>query len=317
MAQTQHWYVKEISELTHISVQTLHHYDKIGLLNPSHRLPNGYRLYTEADLSKLQQIIALKFFGFDLAKIKELLQQPLDMLRHFFLQVQCLDEKAKHLMHARDALKNILSQCSDDQSIPWQSIIKIIEVYRMTETIDHQWAREILTEEELKKFVAFQQELKNRFSNEEKIQFESEWQAITKEIYQHMNESPESTKAIGIAKRMMDRVNKLYGHKNGALRFAIWEKGFKGGHGKEFGLSEEAVVWLDQAVYAYHTTRIKAALNAIGLENEMQLKSLWELLLRDMYGDWEEGKKSFIQDLLNDTRINQDKKNWIKKIFEP
>ena len=58
------WYVKDLSKLTGISVQTLHHYDRIALLKPSLRLSNGYRLYSEQDLLKLQQIIALKFFGF-------------------------------------------------------------------------------------------------------------------------------------------------------------------------------------------------------------------------------------------------------------
>jgi DNA-binding transcriptional MerR regulator len=52
------WYVKDLSNLTGVSKQTLHHYDQIGLLKPSLRLTNGYRLYSEADLLKLQQIIA-------------------------------------------------------------------------------------------------------------------------------------------------------------------------------------------------------------------------------------------------------------------
>ena len=60
------WYIKELSNLTHISVQTLYYYDRIGLLKPSIRLSNGYRLYSEKDLSKLQQIISLKFFGFEI-----------------------------------------------------------------------------------------------------------------------------------------------------------------------------------------------------------------------------------------------------------
>ena len=56
-----HWYVKDLSKLTGISVQTLHHYDRIELLKPSLRLSNGYRVYSEKDLLQLQQIIALKF----------------------------------------------------------------------------------------------------------------------------------------------------------------------------------------------------------------------------------------------------------------
>ena len=67
------WYVKELSKLTGVSRRTLHHYDTFGLLKPSVRLDNAYRLYSEGDLLKLQQIIALKFFGFGLAQIKTLL----------------------------------------------------------------------------------------------------------------------------------------------------------------------------------------------------------------------------------------------------
>ena len=79
-----HWYVKTLSKLTGVSVQTLHHYDHIGLLKPSVRLTNGYRLYSERDLLKLQQIIALKFFGFGLSQIKTLLTGNVETLGHFF-----------------------------------------------------------------------------------------------------------------------------------------------------------------------------------------------------------------------------------------
>ena len=88
------WYVKDLSKLTGISVQTLHHYDRIALLKPSLRLSNGYRLYSEQDLLKLQQIIALKFFGFELSKIKALLTDRAGALEHFSVQAQFLERKA-------------------------------------------------------------------------------------------------------------------------------------------------------------------------------------------------------------------------------
>src|SRR4029078_5820317 len=80
------WYVKDLSKLTDVSVQTLHHYDRIGLLKPSVRLPNGYRLYSEKDLLRLQQIIALKFFGFELTQVKSLLKGSSNALEHFTKQ---------------------------------------------------------------------------------------------------------------------------------------------------------------------------------------------------------------------------------------
>lgn len=64
------WFVKDLSRLTGVSVQTLHHYDRINLLKPSLRLANGYRVYSENDLLKLQQIIALKFLVLSFRKLK-------------------------------------------------------------------------------------------------------------------------------------------------------------------------------------------------------------------------------------------------------
>ncbi len=41
------WFVKDLSKLTSVTVQTLHHYDRIDLLKPSLRRANGYRVYSE------------------------------------------------------------------------------------------------------------------------------------------------------------------------------------------------------------------------------------------------------------------------------
>ena len=69
------WYIKEFSKLTNVTVRTLHHYDQIDLLKPSVRFPNGYRVYTESDLIKLQQIMALRFLGFSLSVIKDIMKK--------------------------------------------------------------------------------------------------------------------------------------------------------------------------------------------------------------------------------------------------
>lgn len=99
-----HWYVKDLSKLTSVTVQTLHHYDKIGLLTPSLRGANGYWVYSEKDLVKLQQIIALKFFGFELSHIKRLLDGQFEVRDHFALQAQWNDLMTD--MHGHDQAKN-------------------------------------------------------------------------------------------------------------------------------------------------------------------------------------------------------------------
>lgn len=68
--------VKEVADLAGVSVRTLHHYDRLELLKPSAVLDNGYRLYSDADLARLQQILFFKELDFSLQRIKEILDSP-------------------------------------------------------------------------------------------------------------------------------------------------------------------------------------------------------------------------------------------------
>lgn len=68
--------VKEVAELTGVSVRTLHHYDEIGLLKPEEVTDSGYRIYSGANLETLQQILFLRELGFSLGKIKEIITDP-------------------------------------------------------------------------------------------------------------------------------------------------------------------------------------------------------------------------------------------------
>lgn len=103
------WYVKDLSKITGVTIQTLHHYDRIGLLKPSVRLPNGYRVYSKKDLLKLQQIIALKFFGFNLSQIKKLLSGTAGALEHFSIQSKLLEQKANALLSVSNVLKGVIT----------------------------------------------------------------------------------------------------------------------------------------------------------------------------------------------------------------
>lgn len=68
--------VKEVAQMVGISVRTLHHYDQIGLLKPRSVTPAGYRLYTDEDLERLQQILFFKEMDFNLQEIKEIIDSP-------------------------------------------------------------------------------------------------------------------------------------------------------------------------------------------------------------------------------------------------
>lgn len=68
--------VKEVSELTGISVRTLHYYDEIGLFKPTEVNEAGYRLYDDKAIDKLGQILVFKELDIPLADIKHIMENP-------------------------------------------------------------------------------------------------------------------------------------------------------------------------------------------------------------------------------------------------
>lgn len=68
--------VSQVARLAHLSVRALHHYDQIGLLVPSARTAAGYRLYGQADLDRLQQILFFRELAFPLEEIGRILGDP-------------------------------------------------------------------------------------------------------------------------------------------------------------------------------------------------------------------------------------------------
>ncbi|HSH66467.1 MAG TPA: MerR family transcriptional regulator, partial [Bacteroidia bacterium] len=68
--------VGELAEKAGLTVRTLHHYDEIGLLVPSRRSASGYRLYDEADLQRLRDILLFRQLGLSLEAIRQLLEDP-------------------------------------------------------------------------------------------------------------------------------------------------------------------------------------------------------------------------------------------------
>lgn len=102
--------VHEVSELAGISVRTLHHYDSIGLFSPSVRTEAGYRLYDEASLVQLQQILLFRELEFSLKDIKTIMSSPgFDRRKAIEQQIQLLELKRDHierLLHMARAMRD-------------------------------------------------------------------------------------------------------------------------------------------------------------------------------------------------------------------
>ena len=98
MTRSRTYQVKDVARLTGVSVRTLHHYDAIGLLVPSGRTAAGYRLYTDADLLRLQQILIGRELGLPLEEIRQSLDDP-----RFDRKAALLDQRQRLHERARQA----------------------------------------------------------------------------------------------------------------------------------------------------------------------------------------------------------------------
>lgn len=94
--------VGEVSKITKVSVRALHHWDEIGLVHPSRRSPKGYRLYTDDDLDRLQQVLFFRELGFRLEDIAVALADPAFDRRQALLSHRAL--LSERVAHARALL---------------------------------------------------------------------------------------------------------------------------------------------------------------------------------------------------------------------
>ena len=164
----------EFARLAGVTVRTLHHYDRLGLLEPSGRTESGYRLYGERDFARLQQIVTLKFIGLPLDEIGELLDRsPLDLAGWLRLQRVALEEKRRQLDLAVSALSEAERAAASAEGAGWEAFARIIEVIEMHKNMD--WVKKYYTEEQLA-------ELASRWSPELQERAERDWAALIKDV---------------------------------------------------------------------------------------------------------------------------------------
>jgi len=93
--------VGELAEAAGLTVRALHHFDEIGLVRPSERSSGGHRLYTEADLRRLYQVLALRQLGVPLAEISSSLDGNVaETMRRQLAQVG-RDIEQRQRLHSR------------------------------------------------------------------------------------------------------------------------------------------------------------------------------------------------------------------------
>lgn len=151
-------------------MRALHHYDRLGLLKPSGRTGSGYRVYSDRDFARLEQIVALKFIGFPLFQIRGLLRsKEIDLAAALRQQRQILAEKRDHLDRAMQAIERAEKVVSAGGEPDWEPFRKVIEVIQMQTRKD--WMKKYYSEEQLAN-------LRQRWSPEVQAESERLWTAL-------------------------------------------------------------------------------------------------------------------------------------------
>ena len=100
--------VNEVSKLSGVSIRSLHHYDKIGLLPATEVTAAGYRLYDDKALERLQMILLFKELQFPLKEITTILDNPeFDRRKALEQQIKLLELRKEHLENLIDLARGI------------------------------------------------------------------------------------------------------------------------------------------------------------------------------------------------------------------
>ncbi len=220
----EYYSIKKLCELTGVTAVTLRYYDKIGLLKPAYKTHRQYRRYAKKDLATLQQLTTLRYLGFSIEQMKQVLSDArLDIKQSLRVQGMIMREKAKRLNEAAQLVESLLENLEKNNLIDWQIQSKIIAVLQLQETGENDWYKTFLTPHEEKEFNDLAQQRTPAYWKD----YQDRWAALFKDIEDNLSTDPESEVGIEFAKRWFDLVNEVYGN-NRALGNKLWE-GYKAG----------------------------------------------------------------------------------------
>ena len=186
--------VHEVSQLAGVSVRTLQYYDKIGLLHPSKYSDAGYRLYSDTDLERLQQILLFRELEFPLKDIMEIMESP------NFDRNKAFDQQITLLKLKKDHLENLINFASG---------IKLLGVKYMDfsafdrSRLDDYAARAKAAWGNSPEYKEFQEKAKGRTPEEDQI-LNEECMMIFRGFGKMKDTDPSSEAALELVKKLQD-----------------------------------------------------------------------------------------------------------------
>lgn len=187
--------VGELAARVGVSVRTLHHYDRLGLVRPAARSEAGYRLYREPDLLRLQQVLTLRRLGLPLRRIREVLDgEDFDVAASLHIQRRALRERIEELRRIESAIAEALDVQERSGVWDWDLVLRAAEAAGNS---GDDLMQKYYTPEQMAQFA----ELRAETPPEEIASVEREWTTLLADVRASRGLDPASPEAKALAAR--------------------------------------------------------------------------------------------------------------------
>jgi MerR family transcriptional regulator, thiopeptide resistance regulator len=195
----------EFAALAGVTVRALHYYDRVGLLKPLTRTDAGYRQYSERDLVRLEQIVLLKFLGFSLRQIRDLLADESDILGTLRRQCAALGAKRSQLDRAIRVIRETETTLAGSPKPDWKDLVKIIKEIEMNN--DNEWMKKYYSAEAKSKL----EKREALWSPELQARVSRQWSELFADIEASFGEDPAGPKAQALLTRWRNLIAEFTG----------------------------------------------------------------------------------------------------------
>ncbi|HDK7159869.1 MerR family transcriptional regulator [Clostridium botulinum] len=205
-----HYKIKEVADMAGISVRMLYHYDKIGLLNPESVNAAGYRLYSDENLNRLQQILFFKELNFPLQEIKAILDSPnFDKKEALKVHRQLLLEKKIRLEKIIQSVDKTISSMEGEFKMDKK---ETLNVFSMTEIEEHQRKYSEEVKEKYGNTSAYKESNKktSKYTKEDWNNIMKGWDEIYKKLANLMDKNPDDKEVQEYIYQFREHISKNF-----------------------------------------------------------------------------------------------------------
>ncbi|MFD0715361.1 MerR family transcriptional regulator [Paenibacillus sp. GCM10027626] len=240
--------IGQLSKKTGVTVRTLDYYDEVGLVVPSSATDGGHRLYSEHDVLRLEQVLALKYMGFSLQQIKKILEEStVTWQQSINRQLEMVKQQQIRLQALEKALEGVLHSIEFEGEVKWPVIFETIRLFQHDPQCASHMFEKYFSNEEVKDIL----HLNNQLTKDDL----RKWLAVIRDIQAHLHEDPGSDIAQSLTGRWLEQVQDMFGSDESRLD-KMWEAVKDRQNGIAFyPLDEEMIHFIERALTIMYAKR--------------------------------------------------------------